>query len=187
MQIPCHIVQLQPVRRHLLQRPLKQLGVVRLEMDLPAQPDHRPVLIEERMICQPTLGIFAARPRVTEINVEQVNFADIKELVDVCCVQRNKEHVFKPQTDRALHRQHQCIRHALDGNQKHIRLRLRRLDRELALSAADLHAQLTAIRHQLPPVSAPRLWIVNPDALTRRHPRLQIVSSSHSHRPYLLS
>ena len=149
----------------------KKLGVIGLEMNLATELQHLLVFFQKRMICQPPLGVLFPRPRVAEVDIQEINFVVREKFVNAVCVQRHEKDVFKAHLHRAFHRQNQCVRHLLDGNQQNIGLCCGRLDRELPFSAADLHPKLPAARHQAPPVSPQRLRLVDPDRLTRGHAR----------------
>ena len=138
------------------------------------------------MVRQAALGVLLARPRVAEVDIEQVDLVVRKKLVDIRRVERDEKDVFEALTDRGLHGEDKCVLHALDGDQQHIRLGLGRLYSEFSLAAADLNAKLPAVRHQAAPVAAQRLRVMDPDRLAGLHPRGQIVSSSHSHMRFLL-
>ena len=185
MQIVRDVMQFEEAALHLGQRPVEELGVVGLEVDLAAELQHLFIFFEERVVRQPPLCVLFAGPRIAEVDVEQVDLVVGEERVDVRGVERDEKDVFQAHADRGLHREHQCIGHALDRDEQHVRLRRSRLDGEFALAAADLDAQLAAARHQAPPVAAQRLRLVDPDGFTGVHARLEIVSSSHSHGKFL--
>ena len=181
MQIIGDIAQLEEAALHLRQAPGKEVGVVGLEMDLAAELQDLLVFFQEGVVGQAALGVLLARPGVAEVDVEQVDLIVGEKLVDVRRVERDEEDVFEALADRGLHREHQRVLHALDGDEQDIGFGLRGLDGELALAAADLDAQLTAAGHEAAPTAAQRLRLVDPDGLAGLHPGREVVSSSHSH------
>ena len=94
MKVARHLRQLKTELRDLLQRPLKELVVVGLEMDLPALFQHLPVFLQEISMGQPTLFLIAFRPRITEIDVKAIHFTGGEKHRQKGGVGVEKEHVF---------------------------------------------------------------------------------------------
>ena len=151
MQIPRHLRQREPELRYFLQRPLKQLVVVGLEMDLSSLGQHLPILFKKVPVGQPPLFLVALGPRVAEVDVQPVDLPVGEHIRQQRSVSVHEPHVPQRRVPRLLHGHHHGVRHLLHGDQQHLRLCRRGPHGEAALAAAQLHPQLPCLRHQLPP------------------------------------
>ena len=181
VQIASQVADLQPTGLKFAERPLEQRCVVRLEVDFPVQAQHTLVALQEGVERQAALGVLLARPRVAEVQVDQVHLARREVLLQFGGIDAQEIDVFQSHGKGLLHRQHQCLLHALHGDEQNVRLQRSRLDRELSLAAADLQPQLARLRHQRAPVAAQISRVLQPYRPAGLHPRRKILSFSHSH------
>ena len=151
MQIPRHLRQREPELWDLLQRPLKQLVVVGLEVDLSSLGQHLPILFKKVPVGQPPFFLVALGPRVAEVDVQPVDLPVGEHIRQQRRVSVYEPYVPQPRVPRLLHGHHHGVRHLFHGNQQYLRLCRRGPHGEAALAAAQLHPQLPCLRHQLPP------------------------------------
>ncbi len=166
----------------LLQRPLEQLVVVGLEVDLPALRQHLTVLFQEVAVGQPPLFLIAFRPRVAEVDVQPVDLAGSEHIRQQRRVAVHEPYVFQPRRLGLLHGHHHGIGHLLHGDEQHVRLRRRRLDGKAALAAAQLHPQRFRLRHQRAPVTPQGKGIHHPIVAAGLHSGSQVFLLPHPHR-----
>ena len=88
VQIIGDVPQFEEAALHFRQRPGKQIRVVGLEVDLPAELQHLLVFFQKGVVRQAALGVLLARPGVAEVDIEQVDLVVGKELVDIRRVER---------------------------------------------------------------------------------------------------
>ena len=182
VQVAGQLANLQPAGFKFSERPLEQAGVVGLEVNLALRAEDPLVFFQKSPEGQAALCIFLARPRVAEVQIEQVNFAVRKIILQFRCVDGEKKDVFQPHGERLFHGEQQSLLHLFHGDDQDIRLCRGGFHREFALAAADFQTQLLCTRQQGTPFAPKLRTVLNPDGGTGLHPRLQIVSLSHSHR-----
>ena len=109
--------------------------------------------------------------------------------VDVTCpfvlkihrINGEEKDVFQAHGQRFLHGEDQRLLYLFHSDDQNIRLCGSGFHREFTLSAANLQTKLSCVGHQRAPVAAQMLRVAQPDRAARLHPRLQILSFSHSH------
>ena len=181
MKVARHLRQLKTELRDLLQRPLKELVVVGLEMDLPALFQHLPVFLQEISMGQPALFLVAFRPRIAEIDVKAIHFTGGEKHRQKGGVGVEKEHVFQTLRRYPLHGHHHGVRHFFHGDEQRVRLRLSGAGCEATLAAAQLHLQTFGLRIKRPPVPPQPLRIADPAIAAGVHAGLQIFLFAHTH------
>ena len=150
-------------------------------MDLPAALEHFAVELEEVAVRQPALGVALRRPRIAEIDVKAVHFTLTEKFGQNVRVCVNKADVSQPLGGAALHRDHHRVGHHLDRDEQHVRLRGGGAGGEAALAAAELHAQLARLGHQLAPAALLGDGVLDLIRRAALHARHKIFFLSHSH------
>ena len=181
MQVAGHLRQPEAELRDLLQRPLEQLVVVRLEVDGAALGQHLPVFLQEVPVGQPPLLLVALGPRVAEVDIQPVDLALREHVRQQRGIAVHEPHVVYTGVPRLLHGHHHGVGYLFHGNEQHIRLRCRRAHRKAALAAAQFHPQLTGGGHQLPPPSAHGEGVFNKVHTAGFHSGSQVFLFAHPH------
>ena len=135
VQVPGDLRQGKAARLKLGQGPLKQVPVVRFEVDGPAGGQHLAVEGQEIGMGQPPLGVAVARPGVAEIDVDAVHLAGSEIVGQPGCVCVHKKYVGQLLGAHPLHGDHHSVGHPLHRDQQCIRRRRRRAGGEASLAA----------------------------------------------------
>ena len=172
--------------RNFLDRPLKQRVVVGLEMNLAVVLEHLAVELQEIAVRQPTLGLPLGRPRGAEVDIDAVDLALIKNLRELVGVDVDEKDVVQLCLRRTLHRDDHRVGHLFDRDEQHVGLRRGRLDGEAALAAAELHADLLRLGHQVVPAALALVGILDLIRPAPLHAGKQVFLFAHSHRMNLV-
>ena len=172
--------------RNFLDRPLKQRVVVGLEMNLAVVLEHLAVELQEIAVRQPALGLPLGRPRVTEVDIDAVDLACIENFGQLVGVDVDEEDVVQLCLRRALHRDDHRVGHLFDRDEQHVGLRRGRLDGEAALAAAELHADLLRLGHQVVPAALALVGVLDLIRPAPLHAGKQVFLFAHSHRMNLV-
>ena len=86
----------------------------------------------------------------------------------------------------ALHGHHHGVRHQLNGEEQHIRLRRGGTGGKTALAAAQLHPELPGLWHQRAPLAGHGVGIGDEVVGAALHPGQQVFFLAHSHGGILL-
>ena len=135
---------------------------------------------------QPALGLPLGRPRVAEVDVDAVDLALIENFGQLVCVDVDEKDVAQSRACRALHRDDHRVGHLFDRDEQHVGLRGGSLDGEAALAAAEFHADLLRLGHQLAPVTLARVGILDLICLAPFHAGKQVFLFAHSHSMILI-
>ena len=181
VEIPGHLGQGKPRPGELEQRPLKEIPVVCLEMDLPVLRQYLPVPQQEVRMGQPPLGVAVARPGVAEVDVDAGDLPRGKVLGQQSRIPVHEKDVVQLFGTYPLHGDHHGVGHPLHRDIQGLGILLRGLRREAALAAAQLQVHRLRLGHQFPPIPPPRLRIGDQDPGAALHPGDQVGFSSHSH------
>jgi len=155
-------------------------------VDLPAHLQHLAVQPQEVAVGQAALGVALAGPGIAEVHVDPVHLAGGEELGQLVGVGVHEKDVGKSGIDTALHGHHHGVRHHFNGNEQHVRLRRRCAGGEAAFAAAEFHADLLRLGHQVVPAALALVGVLDLIRPAPLHAGKQVFLFAHSHRMNLV-
>ena len=186
VEVPRDLGEGEAVAGDLLHGELEEGLVVGLEVDLAAGGEHLAVALQEVPVGQAAAGVAPVGPGIAEVDVDPVHLAGGKEEGQLVGVGVQEEDVMEPGVPAALHGHHHGVRHHLDGDEQHVRLRRGGAGGEAALAAAQLHPELPGPRHQGAPLAGHGIGVGDEVVGTALHPGQQVFLLAHSHGGILL-
>ncbi len=93
MQIESNFVDGRSDQSELLERVLEQRAIIGFEMQFAVRLQNSPILVEKIDVRQTAFRMFVSRPRITEIDVNAIDFMFGKNLVDVCDIKDGKSDI----------------------------------------------------------------------------------------------
>ena len=110
---------------------------------------------------QPAAGVMAGRPRITEIDVQQIYFIRCKIVPKLRSIPINKIDIVQTKIPHSFHRDNHGVGHSLHRYVQGLRVLAGCLSRKSSLTAAKFQPHLFRIRLKCSPPSTILLRILN--------------------------